>query len=146
MENLSAHDLKNLILSVFSPRTEDKTLIIIVDVPDERIADQSSWKQRRIMAAEWWQKLEAVKGEIGLEYVRIVYYPNVHNNNADLPESFYFYGESPENLDAAKLIKKGSKITQHDLLIQSQIMLAPTQFSATAPLKLLSKNLIIVYR
>lgn len=140
MEKLSAQELKNLIVSVFSPRAEDKKLTIIVDVPDEKIIDQGNWKQRRLMASDWRQKLNVVKAEIGLDEVMIVFYPNVHNNNADLPENFYLYSGSPGNLTAVDLLHNGTKISLQELLTKSQILLAPTQFSATAPLKLLSKK------
>lgn len=137
---LSKSDIKNLIRSVFSLRPEDKKLAIIVDVPDEEVPDNDDWKKRRELAADWHQKLVKVKSELGLEQADLIYYPNVHSNNADLPQTAYFYQENPVEIDASTLSTKGESFDFEPKLAQYQIMLAPTEFSATAPLKLLSKK------
>jgi hypothetical protein len=138
--NLSTTDLKNLIRSVFSIRSEDKNLAIIVDVPDEKVPDNEDWQKRRYIAADWKQKLATVKSELGLEQADLIYYPNVHSNNADLPQTAYFYQGETDKIDASTLSSKGESFDFEPKLAQYQIMLAPTEFSATAPLKLLSKK------
>lgn len=139
-EMLSTTDIKNLIRSVFSLRPEDKKLAIIVDVPDEKIPDNDDWKNRRELAADWHQKLTTVKSELGLEHTDLIYYTNVHSNNADLPKTAFFYQGNPIETDASTLSAKGEAFDFEPKLAQYQIMLAPTEFSTTAPLKLLSKK------
>ena len=141
MNKLSKIDLKNLINSVFSLSPRDKKLTIIVDVPDEKIKESKRWKQRREIAFDWYIKLSEIKEQLKLEQVSLLYYPNVHNNNADLPQKAYMSREDWENLDASKLIKTGISIDFEKHLAVSHIVIALTQFSATAPLKLLSKKL-----
>ncbi len=139
-ENLSKEDIKNLIRSVFSLRPEDKNLAIIVDVPDDKVSDNEDWKKRRELAADWHEKLAMVKNELGLEQVNLIYYPNVHSNNADLPQVAYYYNGDPDQIDASTLSADGQAFNFEPKLAQYQIMLALTEFSATAPLKLLSKK------
>jgi len=139
-DKLSITDIKNLIQSVFSLRSEDKKLAIIVDVPDEMVSDNEDWKIRRELAADWYQKLVKAKNELGLESADLVYYPNVHSNNADLPKTAYIFQGDPIELDASTLSSKGEVFDLEPKLAEYQIMLALTEFSATAPLKLLSKK------
>ncbi|UCE06124.1 MAG: hypothetical protein JSW07_21495 [bacterium] len=138
--NLSTTDIKNLIRSVFSIRSEDKNLAIIVDVPDEKVPDNEDWRKRRELAADWHQKLTIVKSELGLEHADLIYYPNVHSNNADLPQTVYFYHGKADKIDASTLSSNGESFDFEPKLAQYQILLAPTEFSATASLKLLSKK------
>ena len=140
MNLLSTEELKNLIISVFSPQKKDKHLAIIVDVPDEKAADNERWKQRRKLAADWHNKLNSVKDELGMDKINLLYYRNVHNNNADLPQTAYIYEGDWKNLDASTLSANGKTIDFENELSCTQIILAPTQFSATAPLKLLAKK------
>ena len=139
-ENLTSQDLKNLIQSVFSLRPEDKNLAIIVDVPDDVVVDNADWRKRRELAFDWHQKLYSIKNELALERVDLIYYPNVHSNNADLPKTAYFYSGSPAELNASTLSKFGEPFEFEQKLARYQILLAPTEFSTTAPLKLLSKK------
>ena len=138
--NLTQDELKNLIRSVFSLRSEDKNLAILVDVPDDNVSDNKDWKKRRQLAADWQQKLVAVKNELGLKQADLLYYPNVHSNNADLPATAYFYQGNPVEIDASTLSSKGTAFDFEPRLADYQILLAPTEFSTTAPLKLLAKK------
>ena len=139
-ETLSSDEVKNLIQSVFSLKPEDKKLAIIVDVPDERIPDNEKWMQRREIAADWHRKLLAVKNELGLEQTDLIYYPNVNSNNADLPKTAYFFDGNPRQINASTLSLKKTDFEFEKKLAEYQIIVAPTQFSATAPLKLLAKK------
>jgi hypothetical protein len=139
-QNLTHNDLKNLIQSVFSLRSEDKNLAIIVDVPDDKVADNADWRKRRELAADWHHKLAAIKNELALEHVDLIYYPNVHSNNADLPKTAFFYSGNAADVHASTLSSQGEAFEFEPKLAQYQILLAPTEFSTTAPLKLLSKK------
>ena len=139
-ENLSTEELKNLIRSVFSLRPDDKKLAILVDVPDEKVPDNEDWQKRRELAADWHQKLIVVKSELSLDQTDLIYYPNVHSNNADLPKTAYFYQGAATEVHASTLSERGKAFEFEPKLVGYQIVLAPTEFSATAPLKLLSKK------
>jgi hypothetical protein len=140
MNLLTTDDLKNLIISVFSPRKSDKRLVIIADVPDGKIKETKAWQQRREIALDWFNKLISIKDILQLEKVSLLFYQNVHNNNADLPKQAYFFQGEVKNLNASSLLAKGISIDFERELSQTQLVIAPTQFSATAPLKLLANK------
>lgn len=139
-ENLSQTELQKLIRSVFSLRSEDKNLAILVDVPDQTVPDNADWRRRRELAADWHQKLARGRGELGLDRVDLIFYPNVHSNNADLPATAFVYDGNVATVDASTLSLCGRALDFEVQLRQYQILLAPTEFSTTAPLKLLAKN------
>ncbi|MFZ5518371.1 MAG: hypothetical protein ACOY90_17175 [Candidatus Zhuqueibacterota bacterium] len=140
METLTIHELINLVRSVFSPGKDDRRLAILIDVPDEKVADIDKWRMRREMASEWHGKLREAKTELQLSDVDLVFYPNVHSNNADLPKQAFRYNGSAATVTAGTLLSKGIPFDFAAYLDTCQIILAPTQFSATAPLKLLAKK------
>lgn len=137
---LSAAELNQMIQSVFSPNETDKGLAILVDVPDTTVLDNEAWRQRRVMAQDWVIKLQNILDDLSVETVTLFAYPNVHNNNADLPEIFYTIDQEITHTDADILLSKGKPIPLKQLLSQYQLLMAMTEFSATAPLKLLAKN------
>lgn len=139
-ENLSQTELKNLISSVFSLHEEDKNLAILVDVPDQIVPDNPDWRKRRELAWDWHRKLNQIKNELRLERVDLIFYPNVHSNNADLPAKAFFYEGDVLSLDASSLLVLGEPFEFESQLARYQIILAPTEFSTTAPLKLLAKK------
>jgi len=139
-ENLSQTELTNLIRSVFSLQPEDKNLAILVDVPDQIIPDNPDWQQRRQLASDWHWKLNQAKTELGLDRVDLILYPNVHSNNADLPATAFFYDGDVSSIDASTLSGLGRAFPFEFQLSQYQTLLAPTEFSTTAPLKLLAKK------
>jgi len=137
---LTRDELKNLIQSVFSPQALDKNLAIIIDVPDDIVPDNDAWKQRRLLASDWHRKLDSLKKELAFERTDLIYYPNVHSNNANLPATAYFYNGDPEKVNATLLGTHGRGFGFEKQLPNYQIILALTEFSATAPLKLLAKK------
>lgn len=140
MQNLNANELKKLIQTAFPHIPGDERLAILVDVPDEKVMDHQKWLQRREIARSWSQDLQSVVDELNLKAVNLFFYPNVHSNNADLPE-FAFAGENltPE-MNAEKLTSTGTKISFTKIFETHQLYLAPTEFSTTAPLKLMAKK------
>lgn len=140
-DTLDAQELQSLMRSVFSLTVADKHLLFIVDVPDEVLPDTDLWRTRRALAEDWCNTLNSVKNELGLETVQLVVYPNVHSNNADLPE----YGVMVENgladLNTEGLFLLGKKVDIKQALEGVQIVIALTQLSTTAPLKVLSRQL-----
>ena len=133
-------ELKALIESVFSPTPEDRHLLLMVDVPDDTLPDTDLWRIRRGLAQDWYGKLDAVKGELGLESVRLLAYPNVHSNNAELPSWGVIRETGLEDLTSGKLATMENRVVIEGILAEVQMVLAPTQLSTTAPMKLLARK------
>ncbi|MBP7146915.1 MAG: hypothetical protein KBD01_05165 [Acidobacteria bacterium] len=124
---LTAPELVTLVRRVFQPGPEDLGLAILVDLPDEHLPDNPGWAARREMAADWARKLAGARGELGLQQVSLVRYPNVRRNNADLPPAATIEGSAGE-------VPFDRIFSTHTILI------APTELSPTAPLKLNAKK------
>lgn len=136
---LSASELTALVQRVFQPRKEDRALAVLVDLPDDVVADTPRWRERRALAAGWARELAAARPEHGLE-VALFLYRNVHSNNADLPASAWRWSgvELPDHADAMS----GHLEEPLELILAAhQLVLAPTQFSTTAPLKIMAPRL-----
>lgn len=139
MEKLSTEEIINLIKSVFPLFPGDKRLGILVDVPRDPAQDQANWKQRRRIAEDWFGVFRESTADIGLEAVTLIAYADVGSNNADLPESgFYIRQQLPEA--AGQLKEFGSETPFDTIFSDHQLFLAPTQYSATAPLKVAAKK------
>ena len=139
-DKLDAAELKALVQSVFSLGDKDRHLLFIVDLPDEKLPDNDLWRTRRSLAESWRNELDAVKAELGLESVRLLAYPNVLSNNADLPSWGVFVHNGLVDLSTAKLEAMDDHVEIESVLADVQIVMAPTQLSTTAPLKLLAKK------
>ena len=137
---LDARELKTLVQSVFSPTMDDRHLLLIVDVPDDTVPDTELWRTRRGLVEGWHQALNAAKPDLGLESVRLLAYPNVHANNANLPQWGVFVEAGLEGLTRDRLAAMADRVDIEAALADVQIVMAPTQLSTTAPLKLLSQK------
>ena len=136
-ETLSAAELKALVQRVFQPTDTDRALAVLVDLPDTEVADNPAWKLRREMAAGWAEQLAGVSAELGLE-IHLVIYRNPRMNNADLPETAWIHqGALPKLADD---LNKQQAVAFTSIFETHSILLAPTEFSATAPLKLAAKK------
>jgi leucyl aminopeptidase (aminopeptidase T) len=136
-ERLRGDELLALIRRVFAPLDADRTLAILVDLPDAQVPDHGAWAARRAMAADWLSELREHGAEWALRPV-LVFFRNARSNNGDLPEHCWLHtgGELPrraEELDPAAAVAFAEVFATHALL------LAPTEFSATAPLKMAAK-------
>lgn len=134
MPTLAADELVSLVRSVFPRREGDKALAILVDVPRDPGSDNPAWRERRRLAHEWHALLDARKGEIPLAEVKLVAYADVGSNNADLPAGgFLVAGAMPEAAD--ELERVGERASFESVFVSTQLFLAPTEYSTTAPLK-----------
>jgi hypothetical protein len=136
---LTAEELTALVQRVFQPRESDRALALMVDLPDNAVPDHPAWRDRREMALGWAEALEREKPAHGLD-VALYWYRNVRSNNADLPPGAWRHlggppPESADDLDDVPAAPLEPILGAHDLV------LAPTEFSATAPLKMLSRKL-----
>ncbi|BHH84053.1 M29 family metallopeptidase [Desulforhopalus sp. 52FAK] len=138
---LNAQELKELVDSVFSLTHEDRHLLFIVDIPDDILPDTDAWRIRRGLAEEWCRDLQKVQDTLGLESVRLLAYPNVHSNNANLPEWGVFIDSGLTELTGERFAAMKARVNFKEVLTQTHIVIAPTQLSTTAPLKLLSRQL-----
>ncbi|MFQ5603633.1 MAG: hypothetical protein ACE5HS_10235 [bacterium] len=139
-KNLTSDQLKQLLRTVFSPTANDRVLFILVDVSNERVLDNPGWQERRLLAEDWKIKLQMIKHELHLEEVDLLYYENTGSNNADFPASAYSWSGNPAKVSAAILRASGAEWDFSNRLSEADIVLALTQFSATAPLKILAKK------
>lgn len=139
-ENLSEGQFASLIKKVFQPKSNDRVLTILLDIPNREVGDNPNWRDRRLIAFEWKTTLTKIQNDLGLEKIELVCYENVDNNNADLPETVYRFPGDPTELDSEKLVKGDGAFDLHQTASEWHIVLAPTQFSATAPLKNLARQ------
>lgn len=141
-EALASADLVALVRRVFVPRPDDTGIGILVDLPDAVVPDQPAWRARRLMAAEWAARLADEQAELGLP-TRLFGYRNARSNNGELPAdgAWVLTGdalpETAEALSAAPIVPWPEVFARHSIL------LAPTQFSATAPLKVAARSFAI---
>jgi hypothetical protein len=137
-EILTARDLRLLIERVFQPTAQDQGLAIIVDLPDARLADNPDWAQRRQMAADWYRELLGERQALGLERLTLGWYRNAGGNNADLPatcvpgDGLTVFAHADE--------ATGAEMPFSELFAHHSMVLAPTELSATAPLKVATRG------
>lgn len=137
-ERMSAEELVRLVVRVFEPGAGDHRMAVVVDVPDSTVADNEAWKARREMAAEWARLLSPHLGDLHLDAVDLLHYRNAHANNADLPSTAFMHrgGDLPRSADELH----GEAVSFESLFETHQIFIAPTELSATAPLKVAARS------
>jgi hypothetical protein len=138
MTGLSSQELVALVQRVFQPGPDDRALAILVDLPDAVVPDRVEWRERRELALEWAAALGERRDELGMA-VHLYLYRNVRRNNADLPAGAWAhrFGPLPETADA---LEAGRMEPFDSILAAHRILLAPTEFSATAPLKVAARR------
>ncbi|MFH2000565.1 MAG: hypothetical protein ABIK28_12840, partial [Planctomycetota bacterium] len=139
-EKLGADELVGLIKTVFPGTPLGGNLILLMDVPDRRVPDHAEWKARREMAVEWTAILKERIDQLAVERVLLFGYQNVGSNNADLPSEAFLWekAEPPEDVD--DLWRKGRETSFENVFTTARMMLAPTEFSTTAPLKVAAQQ------
>jgi len=138
-DRMTAEELTKLVKRVFEPRPEDRALAVIVDLPDDVVPDTEEWRERRALAAGWVKELMSARSDHSLE-ISLFLYPNVHSNNADLPASAWRWTDEtvPDHIkDMTGLLEE----FMEQVLSNHQLVIAPTQFSTTAPLKMMAPRL-----
>ena len=135
---LTADELSALVTRVFEPGQSDERLGVIVDMPDQNTPDNPAWKARREMAAEWVRLLGTKVSECGLKDVSLILYRNPKANNADLPSAAFFY--TSQDLPKTADDLAGGETSFEAIFKSHRILIAPTEFSATAPLKVAAKK------
>ena len=128
---LSREELAALVRRVFAPRPDDTGIAVLVDLADGEVSDEPAWRERRRIARGWVDELR--HSDLGLD-VRLCAYRNVRMNNADLPPSAWLLEEGLT--DDADVLDPAAAVGFDEVFRRHSILLAPTRFSATAPLKL----------
>ena len=136
---LAAEELMALVQRVFQPRPPDRSLAVLVDLPDQHLPDNPDWKARRSLAAGWVRRLQEIRDRHGLD-VHLVAYRNVRTNNADLPDEAWLQ-ELSTAADSVEDLRATPSVPLPEILREHQLVLAPTELSATAPLKVLAPQL-----
>jgi len=139
IKNLTEKELTSLIKTVFHIKSEDKSLIFLMDLPNDRVKDNDQWKDTRGIVYEWHKLIGDGRG-LGLRTVGFYAYENVGMNNAELPEKIYKIEKPDGKLSRENLIKYGSSVPVSEVLKEADIVIAPTWLSCTAPLKILAKK------
>lgn len=117
-------DVKKLLIDVFDPQAGE-IAAVMVDVPRDGVSDSPRWSARREMADRWRQALAELGSSRGFEVLPLLRYPATGANNADLPPSGWIDDRE---------IDLGAQLAGTTLVI------AMTEFSATAPLALIAKS------
>lgn len=134
-DNLNASELLSLIDSVFCPAADERLLLIMVDLPDSSVPDDSAWAQRRATACEWARAI----GVDSRYEVILAAYRNPRMNNADLPAGAWLV--SPDAMpQTADVLPECNQVAFEELFARRPMILAPTEFSATAPLKMAARR------
>jgi len=134
MIELSEDELVKLIGTVFPLDERDRTLAILVDVPRTAAADNQGWRERRAMTLSWYGSLSRRSASIPMANVFLYGYPAVEVNNAELPA--YAYRIDRGLPEAGGLFETaGERIPFATIFSTTDVFLAPTEYSATAPLK-----------
>jgi hypothetical protein len=136
---LTAEELRLLVQRVFQPGEHDRGLAIIVDLPDQRLADNDDWAERRQLAAGWFQALQGEMAALGLPRLTLAWYRNAGGNNADLPPACH-PGDGSAVPAHADEVAGWPEISFSELFAAHSLVMAPTELSATAPLKVATRN------
>ncbi|MDY0059948.1 MAG: hypothetical protein RBU45_09075 [Myxococcota bacterium] len=135
---LTPVELQELVTRVFQPTAAERSLAVLVDLPDAHTPDEPDWQDRRHLARAWVEALRA-DGE-AFAPVDLLLYGNVGRNNADLPAVAWRWSGDELPRQVAELDPAAGQPFP-ELLAKYRLLLAPTQFSATAPLKQLARTL-----
>lgn len=114
----SAGSLLKLIEDVFHPGAGE-VVLVMVDQPHSNLVDNDSWKSRREMAVDWHAAFQKLGSQRDFKVLPLLSYPATGNHNAQLPE----IGEMA-----------GDEVRLEDIFQGVNIVVAMTEFSATAPL------------
>lgn len=119
LSSLSSYgELELLLLDVFAPQPGE-VVLFLVDVPNGEINDNPAWVARRAMADEWQNAFRNLAGDKGFTIAPMLSYKATGSHNSPLPD---------------KGIQDGRSVDLDQVFSQINILVAMTEYSATAPL------------
>jgi hypothetical protein len=137
IHNLTYPQLLAMLTSVFAPRPGEGALTIFMDLPGGKFPDHAAWMDRRRIAADWYTTLVQNFESLPFPAVNCCAYPNVGSNNGSLPRTILLIdsdrGDHTPPSEGTLSLRK--------ILEESSVVLAMSEFSATAPLKILAREL-----
>lgn len=131
MTNLTYDHLRHLIDAVFRPGPGEKELSLLTDVPSNPGRDNPEWRDRRAIIGEWYELLKIHSKDLPFQAVGLYEYPDVGTNNNDLPG----------HVTSVDVSASSEELTLLSVLERSSVVIAMTEFSATAPLKILGRQI-----
>jgi hypothetical protein len=135
--NLDFQHLARLLSTVFGVREPERDLTLLIDLPTPAVHDTAEWMDRRRMAAEWFTAFQANVSALPYSGVSCCVYDNVGTNNGDLPSVVTLV----DRCTAARPSAPCRSVALQEVLGSSSVVLALTELSATAPLKMLGAAL-----
>lgn len=113
-----AFDLEELFRDVFAPGVGE-TVTIMHDIPHGKVEDTPVWKERRLMAGDWYSRIFAFSPRYHLTVNPVLVYEATGLSNSDLPSHGLINHE---------------RHSIEEVVSRSTIVMALTEFSASAPL------------
>ena len=138
VENLGFDELAALLQRVFALKDTEQALVVLIDLPSAGRPDHPHWLDRRRIAVEWVERLRAGRATLPFTTIELATYPNVRSNNGELPAEVTRIADA---VGGDVTGADGERIALRDLLRRASVVLAPTELSTTAPLKLLAREL-----
>jgi leucyl aminopeptidase (aminopeptidase T) len=117
-------DLEKLLIDVFDPQP-DEVATVVVDTPHGDLTDNDAWESRRQMATRWRDTLAKLGTRRGFTVRPLLEFRATGSNNADLPAAGW---------------SEDTKVDLEEALVQSTLVIAMTEFSASAPLANIAKG------
>jgi len=111
-------DLRKLFIDVFDPQAGE-TAAVFVDLPHGELRDNDAWQARRAMAERWHTALAEFGAERGFAVLSLITFEATGTNNGQLP---------------ANGMQAGTPVILEEIGARATLLLAMTEFSATAPL------------
>lgn len=118
-------NLERLLIDVFEPQKDEKVLVMS-DLPLGDAKLDKVWFQRLEMAKEWQETFKNLGKQIGFKVYPLLFYPATGAPSAPLPK----YGKM-----------NNKKVNIGEILSKTNICVALTEYSATAPLAGFAKKL-----
>ena len=115
---VQSFNLEKLLIHVFAPQSGEKVLVMS-DLPHGEWTDNGKWEARREMAIEWHSAFQQLGTKLGFSVHPLLTYAATGAHSAPLPEE----GEM-----------EGQQVRLEEILSDTNIVVALTEYSATAPL------------
>lgn len=132
---LTSEDLVRLVRTIFAPGPNDHKLAILVDLPTRTAKDNTNWRWRREAATDWWRLLNEAKDELGLNTVDLIVYQATGRDGANLPTTMWKVGSTHTPGRGITIGGDCRQISLRTVLCDYQLLITPTEFSTTQPLK-----------